>query len=227
MRPLYLSICSAALIGMTTLGPTAAYAQNASALNACRKLTNDAERLRCFDRAMRPMETRSLTGKPVPPRQSDIPAGQPIDMTDGMMPDADPETAQFGLPEQKADDGPSFMGRLGRMVGLGSDDDAPESVESFGRDAEADRRQEVRQAVMSGEGEVTYQIRKITTFDFVKKRFFMANGQVWEQTTDTDARIDEGVPPSGTFAVIESTAFGGFKMSLNGGKRRIKVRRVR
>ncbi|MGB6228970.1 MAG: hypothetical protein WBF53_02445 [Litorimonas sp.] len=185
---------------------TSALAQD-NALSDCRALTDPGARLACYDGIAASAETSPAATS---------------------MPDADRGDA-FGLQEDK---GRSVFGRIGSAIGLGGRDEASEkdervqTVEEFGRNRDAERQAETA-AIISAENQVTYEVAHVTTFDYIKKRFFMSNGQVWEQTTGTDARIDEGPAPDGTTATIEDSGFGGFKMSLNGAKRRIKVRRVR
>lgn len=75
--------------------------------------------------------------------------------------------------------------------------------------------------------ELESAILKTQTFGYKKIRFFLENGQVWEQLDGKTIRIPKergGVKPS---ANIKSGSFGGFLLSINGKGGAIRVRRVR
>ena len=191
--------------------PGAASAQMTDGLDACAAIANDAERLACFDAVL-----RVRASQPAAPATVSRPTvTRPI--TNSAIAAPAPAVAT------PAKNKPGLLGRMGRVVGIG--DKAPDTVENFGRDFEEER--ETDALAMVQDNEVSMPIARVTTFDTVKRRFYFSNGQVWEQTTATDARIEEGRPPAGTYATIERSGFGGFKMSLNGKKRRFKVKRVR
>ena len=200
--------------------PSTARAQT-DGLDACAAIAVDAERLACFDAVLR-VRAQSGGGAVPAPAPTYVPApAQPArPAINSAVPAPAPAVAAPATEPAKR---PGLLGRMGRVVGIG--DKPADTVQNFGRDYEAER--EVQTVAMVEDDEVRLDIARVTTFDHVKRRFYMSNGQVWQQTTATDARIDEGRPPAGTYATIERTGFGGYKMSLNGGKRRISVKRVR
>ena len=75
--------------------------------------------------------------------------------------------------------------------------------------------------------EVTLDIRKTTEFGHKKTRFFMANGQVWEQTDGNKVRIPKVRNEELNTADISKASLGSFFLRVNGKGAAIRVRRVR
>jgi len=75
--------------------------------------------------------------------------------------------------------------------------------------------------------EVTLNVRKTTEFGRDKTRFFMTNGQVWEQVGASRTRIAKKKPGKDYTAEISKAALGSFMMRVNGKGAAIRVRRVR
>lgn len=75
--------------------------------------------------------------------------------------------------------------------------------------------------------EVTLDIRKTTEFGYKKTRFFMTNGQVWEQTDGTKIRIPKVRNEIANTAKISKASLGSFFLRINGKGSAIRVRRVR
>ena len=80
---------------------------------------------------------------------------------------------------------------------------------------------------MLDDDKIVYTVKHVQIFGFIKKRLYMSNGQVWEQTTGSDIYLEEGPQPAGTTAEIKKTGFGGFKVRVNDAKWGVKVKRVR
>lgn len=75
--------------------------------------------------------------------------------------------------------------------------------------------------------EVTLDIRKMTEFGYKKTRFFMTNGQVWEQLDTTRLRIPKKRNGEPLKANISKAALGSFVLQINGKGSDIRVKRVR
>ncbi len=75
--------------------------------------------------------------------------------------------------------------------------------------------------------EVTLDIAKTTEFGRGKTRFFLANGQVWEQTNAEKFRIPKVRNGRLNQAEITKASFGSFNLRVNGKGRAVKVKRVR
>lgn len=75
--------------------------------------------------------------------------------------------------------------------------------------------------------EVTLDIRKTTEFGYKKTRFFMANGQVWEQTDGLKVRVPKVRNGNANKANISKASLGSFFLRVNGKGKAIRVRRVR
>lgn len=104
--------------------------------------------------------------------------------------------------------------------------EAENVIREFGKDPE-EKTKPKEAALLTPKGDVVFTVKHVQIFDFVKKRFYMTNGQVWEQTTAANLDIEEGKPPAGTTAEISKTSFGGYKLKLNDKKWGVKVKRVR
>lgn len=104
--------------------------------------------------------------------------------------------------------------------------DVSGAIEDFGKDLSAGPKPK-EAALLTPKGDVVFAVKHVQVFDFVKKRFYMTNGQVWEQTTGANLDIDEGMPPAGTTAEISKSGFGGYKLKINDKKWGVKVKRVR
>lgn len=99
-------------------------------------------------------------------------------------------------------------------------------INNFGKaDSKSPKPKEA--ALLTPKGDVVFTVKHVQIFDHVKKRFYMTNGQVWEQTTAANINIDEGKPPAGTTAEISKGSFGGYKLKINDKKWGVKVKRVR
>lgn len=99
-------------------------------------------------------------------------------------------------------------------------------IQDFGRDVKAAPKPK-EAALLTPKGDVVFTVKHVQIFEYVKKRFYMTNGQVWEQTTAANLDIEEGKPPAGTTAEISKSGFGGYKLKINDKKWGVKVKRVR
>ena len=75
--------------------------------------------------------------------------------------------------------------------------------------------------------EVTLDIHKTTEFGYKKTRFFMTNGQVWEQIDGGKARIPKARNGRTNSAIVSKATMGSFFLRVNGKGTAIRVKRVR
>ena len=75
--------------------------------------------------------------------------------------------------------------------------------------------------------EVILNIKKTSVFGYKKTRFFMTNGQVWEQIDNTRVKIPKTKDNKVNTALISKGAIGSFLLRINSQGVAIRVRRVR
>ena len=75
--------------------------------------------------------------------------------------------------------------------------------------------------------EVVLNIKKTSIFGYKKTRFFMTNGQVWEQIDNTRVKIPKAEDNKVNTALISKGAIGSFLLRVNSRGVAIRVRRVR
>ena len=75
--------------------------------------------------------------------------------------------------------------------------------------------------------EVVLNIKKTTVFGYKKTRFFMTNGQVWEQIDTTRVKIPRAKNNKANTALISKGAIGSFLLRINSRGVAIRVKRVR
>ena len=75
--------------------------------------------------------------------------------------------------------------------------------------------------------EVTLNIQKTTEFAYKKTRFFMSNGQVWEQTDTKKVRVPKVRNGNQNTAEISKALLGSYFLRVNGNGSAVRVKRVR
>ena len=183
-----LSVAFCSIIITTALLVTHAEAQSVAlpdelqAIYTCKSISSAQERLACYDNSVGRFEEAEKNGEVVTVSKTAIE-------------NVEREAFGFNLPS---------LPSLGRIFGGNStSNDKPKKVEK-----ENDLTAPVKQAERvtsppsslkppalnpppepKETNEVSLDIRKTTEFGYNKTRFFMANGQVWEQTDRTNVRI--------------------------------------
>lgn len=185
---------------------------------ACKTLTDSLARLACYDKAVGLFEAAEQKGEVVTVSKSAIEK-------------VERDAFGFNIPS---------LPSLGNLFG-GSDKDkktkAPKSNDLTDpvRQVEVSPPSDVKTntpSVMSKPkateiDEVSLEIRKTTEFGYKKVRFFMANGQVWEQTDGKKIRIPKVRNGVANRAKISKASLGSFFLRVNGSGTAIRVRRVR
>lgn len=221
-----LSVAFCSIIITTALLVTHAEAQSVAppdelqAIYACKSISSAQERLACYDNSVGRFEEAEKSGEVVTVSKTAIE-------------NVEREAFGFNLPS---------LPSLGRIFGGNStSNDKPKKVEK-----ENDLTAPVKQAerVTSPPSslkppaltpppepketkEVSLDIRKTTEFGYNKTRFFMTNGQVWEQTDRTNVRIPKVRDGKTNNAEISKASLGSFFLRVNGKGSAIRVRRVR
>jgi len=208
--PLHLTTAIAAVLIVSTSQPALAQISPANQIIGCQSIDNDIARLECFDLVAARLNTMV---KP-PPAQTLSPV---IPKTATTPPDS-PVASEPAMPE--------MTNTYSVAPATAAPTKAEAAIKDFGKDLKAPPKPK-EAALLTPKGDVIFTVKHVQIFDFVKKRFYMTNGQVWEQTTAANLDIDEGKPPAGTTAEISKGGFGGYKLKINDKKWGVKVKRVR
>lgn len=176
-----------------------AAAQGDSELVLCAQIRDDAERLECFDRVARKQSRELETGRPAAPAPESAPVPPPA-------PAASP---------QSVSPTPAAPPAATPPVDTQPPEAAPSAEDRFG--AEQTRREppeeltEIRSRIVgyfdgfTGGTEVT-----------------LANGQVWQQMDAARLPVQKRDPE----VVIEKGYFGGYRLTVDGLNRSIRVKRI-
>jgi len=205
------------IISSVTLSNSNAWAQSATppdelqAIYACKSITNAQDRLKCYDNSVGRFEEAEKSGEVVTVSKTAIEK-------------VERDAFGFNLPS---------LPSLGRIFG-GSD----KSTKSVSKPKEeTDLTAPVKQAEITKSPtetsptkppaviskpkpseitKVSLEIRKTTEFGHKKTRFFMTNGQVWEQTDGTKVRVPKVRNGKANNAQISKATLGSFFLRVNG-----------
>jgi len=213
-------------IAFTIFTSTGVYAQTngqpdeLQAIYACKAITAPEERLACYDNSVGQFQAAEKSGNVVAVSKTTIEK-------------VERDAFGFNIPSL-----PSISGIFGRgnkdsntskKVQKENDLTAPvkqaESVQNIPKSVQPPATR--KRPVPSDISDVTLDIRKITKFGREKTRFFMANGQVWEQIDTTRVPIRKIKAGTTATAKISKAALGSFMLRVNGKGANIRVRRVR
>jgi len=210
---------------LTTLWGSPAQAQTSSqpgelqAIYACKSIITATERLACYDGAVGRFEAAEKSGEVVTISKSAIEK-------------VERDAFGFNIPS---------LPSLGRIFGGSEKTDKSKTIKK-----ENDLTAPVKEASRSETPseprpvpalkekpepskvtDVTLDIRKTTEFGHKKTRFFMTNGQIWEQTDGVKVRVPKSRNGSVNTAYISKAAMGSFFLRVNGKGSAIRVQRVR
>lgn len=194
-----------------------------NAIYACKAKINPDERLACYDAAVGRFETAQKSGEVVTVSKKEIEK-------------VERDAFGFNIPS---------LPSLGNLFGGG--DNKPTKIKKTKNaltdpvektsSEEAERKlipstsipspAETIQPKVSKITQITLDIRKTTEFGYEKTRFFMANGQVWEQTDGRKVRVPKARNGQKNTAEISKAIMGSFMLRVNGKGTAVKVRRVR
>ena len=236
------ALLAACVTGLAVTTPSA-IAQSADALDpilACRAIADDAERLACFDAAANALGSAEEAGQIVVVRRAQIdqveresfgfsvPGMSALaEAMSGMFASQPSETpprhaAMATAPSADAEPAGQTVARADQTAAAQARTAEPSDAETR---AEEVTGVAVRERNDSGEARVVVMaIERYHEFDYQRGRFYMQNGQVWEQTETKRMRM----PRNGeAFAHIRRLSLGGYVLSVNGRGARTDIRRIR
>ena len=214
---LFVAFCS--IIITTVLLSTHAKAQSAAlpdelqAIYACKSISSAQERLACYDNSVGRFEEAEKSG-------------EVVTVTKTAIEKVERDAFGFNIPS---------LPSLGGLFGGGSKKTvkengltAPVKKASIPKEPSSSvSLPKISKPEPSDITDVNLTIRKTTEFGRGKTRFFMTNGQVWEQVGSIRGRIPKVKEDKTTTAEISKAALGSFLMKINGKGSAIRVRRVR
>lgn len=177
-----------------------------SGVYACADLTDDAARLACYDKEVAGLKAAETQGEMVAVDQQQI---QTIKR----------QAFGFSLPS---------LPRLGLHLG-GEGKTRPAKV-SVSQDRFADAKTpEGAVLATNHKGEITkvgYAVKRIGSNGEGDYRFYLENGQIWEEVGSEHAHIPKPRKGEPNMAEIRKAALGSYLLVMNGRGKAIRVRRV-
>ncbi len=202
------------IAGLASLQVSPALAQSAALgdVYACAEKADDAARLACFDAAVRELKADEASGEVRAVTRTEVEA-------------VERDAFGFNLPS---------LPRLRGLFGGSDDAQAPRKAEALTAPVQ---RRETRSAeatpppapLPKSVSEVVLPLRKVEEFGANGRyRFFLANGQVWDQADKTTIRIPRNINKSDTHTVeIRRAAMGSYLLRIDGKGVAIRARRRR
>ena len=222
-RRVTISVTALNIVLLSTLSAAAqssAQPDELEAIYACKSISAAQERLACYDKSVGRFEAAQKSGEVVTVSKTAIEK-------------VERDAFGFNLPS---------LPSLGKMFG-GNDKvkrKPPKTVKESDLTApikQAERPQSPKtlppppvlneKPAPSNVTEVKLDIRKTTEFGYKKIRFFMANGQVWEQVDSTKVRIPKARNGKPNTVKISKASLGSFFLRVNGKGSAIRVKRAR
>ncbi|WP_416878622.1 hypothetical protein [Litorimonas sp.] len=187
-------------------------ANELSAVFACKSETDPMERLACYDAAVGQFEQAQQSGELITVSKSQIE-------------EVERDSFGFSIPS---------LPKLGELFGGGGKKSesaltkpvSEGAVQSAQADAPASQsvKADIKPAKVE---EIAVNIRKVQEFGYKKNRFFLENGQVWEQTSTKRIRIPRASKSDPNVANIRKASLGSFLLQINDSGAAVSVIRVR
>jgi hypothetical protein len=212
----------------------------------CAAIADEGQRLSCYDQAVGRMRAAQTSGELITLDRSEMAEVQ----KDGFgfeMPSLSRLRGIFGGGEKEKDRPvdsaakpatPRISGRdaltapvqteLTAAAGIEAPRQAVPAVQDAERQALAEAAARAQQApVEANVDNIIETLRAVREFGYKKQRFFLANGQVWEQTDTARARIPRNVSDGTVQVEIKRAALGSYLLQVDGQGPFIRVRRRR
>ena len=208
---------SATLLSSTAQAQSAAQPDELQAIYACKSISNPQERLACYDNSVDSFEAAEKSGEVVTVSKTAIE-------------EVERNSFGFNIPSLKSLGG-IFGGKETSKTKTAKSNDLTDPVKETAITSTPDTPSAPPaikpKPKTSDIKEVSLEIRKTTEFGYKKTRFFMVNGQVWEQIDTTRMRIPKAKKNITHRAHIKKAALGSYLLQINGEGAAIRVRRVR
>lgn len=221
-----LSVAFCSIIITTIFLRNPAQAQSATlpdelqAIYSCKSISNAQERLACYDNSVGRFEEAEKSGEVVTVSKTAIEKVE-RDAFGFNLPSLPSLGKLFG-DNDKSKTKPPKAQKENDLTAPVKQAERPQAVKSPRKPPAL-----IEKPAPSKVTEVTLDIRKTTEFGHKKTRFFMANGQVWEQTDGNKVRIPKVRNEELNTADISKASLGSFFLRVNGKGNAIRVRRVR
>ena len=180
-----------------------------AAIYACKSKLDNLERLSCYDNAVGNFEAAEKSGQVVT-----------IDKT--AIDTVEREAFGFNIPS---------LPSLGKLFGGGKTNRAETEARIIEEQGTAASTQAKAKPILmapkdSDVKSVLLTIDRTQKFGYDKIRFYMTNGQVWEQTTGSPIRVPKVRNNTPNTAKISKASLGSFMLKVNGKGRAARVKRV-
>ena len=187
--------------GQSTSSPN-----NLSEIYACADIADSTARLACYDASVGRLETAEKSGDIVTLSRSTI---------DQVKKDS------FGLKTDSA----STIDLLTKSEPPKKSTELTKPI-SKKKEKKAEKKTEKRASLETEDlNKVNLEIASTKTFGYEKTRFYLANGQVWDQVDSVKVRVPRVKDGNPNVAEIKKAALGSFFLRINGKGRAIRIRR--
>ena len=203
--------------GQSTSSPS-----SLSEIYACAGIADSTARLACYDASVGRLETAEKSGDIVTLSRSDINQAKKdsfgfrndqastIDLL--TKSETPTKSTEFTKPDAKIKDK--------------QDKKALKKAEKAKKKAEkAKKKEQTASLDVENLDQVRLEIAQTKTFGYEKTRFFLTNGQVWDQIDSVKVRVQRVKDGNPNVAEIKKAALGSFFLRINGKGRAIRIRR--
>ena len=206
--------------GQSTSSPSSP--SSLSEIYACAGIADSTARLACYDASVGRLETAEKSGDIVTLSRSDINQAKKdsfgfrndqastIDLL--TKSETPTKSTEFTKPDAKIKDK--------------QDKKALKKAEKAKKKAEkAKKKEQTASLDVENLDQVRLEIAQTKTFGYEKTRFFLTNGQVWDQIDSVKVRVPRVKDGNPNVAEIKKAALGSFFLRINGKGRAIRIRR--
>ena len=207
--------------GQSTSSPS-----SLSEIYACAGIADSTARLACYDASVGRLETAEKSGDIVTLSRSDINQAKKdsfgfrndqastIDLL--TKSETPTKSTEFTKPDAKIND---KQAKKKNKKALKKAEKAKKKAEK------AKKKEQTASLDVENLDQVRLEIAQTKTFGYEKTRFFLTNGQVWDQVDSVKVRVPRVKDGNPNVAEIKKAALGSFFLRINGKGRAIRIRR--